>query len=223
MLGIREFPLLLLQAWSIRQYRSIEGWFTWKEALCLHALAKRLPAGSTVVEIGSWKGRSTYCLGRGLVDGTVYAIDPFDASGEPGSAETYDEAAGSTDLHDGFCRRMSGLGVADKVKATRGFSSEFVGRFERIDLLFIDGDHSIEGCLFDYENYAPKIPPGGYIAFHDYSSIRKDLGPTHVIEKVLLPSGNYEFIGLFGSLWAARKLEDAPWQRTGADLMAAMS
>ncbi|WP_009958290.1 class I SAM-dependent methyltransferase [Verrucomicrobium spinosum] len=206
MLGIRQLPKLALEAFVIRRYRGIEGWFTWKEALSLYELAKALPSNSTVVEIGSWKGRSTYCLAQGLKDGSVHAIDPFDGSGEEGSAETYEREAGEGDLYAGFCQRMKVLGINGKVKPHRGFSNQFVDAFEKIDLLFIDGDHSMEGCTFDFEHYAPKIPSGGYIAFHDYSSIRKDLGPTHVVEKLLLPSGQYEFVGLFGSLWAGRKI-----------------
>ncbi|WP_218280645.1 class I SAM-dependent methyltransferase [Verrucomicrobium spinosum] len=75
MLGIRQLPKLALEAFVIRRYRGIEGWFTWKEALSLYELAKALPSNSTVVEIGSWKGRSTYCLAQGLKDGSVHAID----------------------------------------------------------------------------------------------------------------------------------------------------
>jgi len=36
-----------------------------------------------------------------------------------------------------------------------------------IDLLFIDGDHSKEGMLQDYEDYGPLVRQGGIIAVHD--------------------------------------------------------
>jgi predicted O-methyltransferase YrrM len=39
-----------------------------------------------------------------------------------------------------------------------------------VDLLFIDGDHSYDGVLADFENYAPLVRPGGLIAFHDVES-----------------------------------------------------
>ncbi len=38
---------------------------------------------------------------------------------------------------------------------------------ERVDLLFIDGDHSAEGVRRDYEMYRDFVRPGGLIAFHD--------------------------------------------------------
>ena len=37
----------------------------------------------------------------------------------------------------------------------------------KIDVLFIDGDHSYEGVKKDFENYSPFVKKGGIIAFHD--------------------------------------------------------
>ena len=38
---------------------------------------------------------------------------------------------------------------------------------QKIDFLFIDGDHSYEGVKMDYEMYGDLVRPGGLIAFHD--------------------------------------------------------
>ncbi len=38
---------------------------------------------------------------------------------------------------------------------------------EKLDFLFIDGDHSYEGVRNDYVMYSPFVRPGGIIAFHD--------------------------------------------------------
>jgi predicted O-methyltransferase YrrM len=37
----------------------------------------------------------------------------------------------------------------------------------KLDLLFIDGDHSYEGVKRDFEMYAPLVRPGGLVGFHD--------------------------------------------------------
>lgn len=37
----------------------------------------------------------------------------------------------------------------------------------KLDFLFIDGDHSYEGVKQDLENYCSLVRPGGLIAFHD--------------------------------------------------------
>jgi len=38
---------------------------------------------------------------------------------------------------------------------------------EKVDFLFIDGDHSYEGVKRDFEMYSPLVRKGGIIAFHD--------------------------------------------------------
>ncbi|MFM7859003.1 MAG: class I SAM-dependent methyltransferase, partial [Flammeovirgaceae bacterium] len=153
---------------KISAYKNIDGWLTNYEALGLYSYASKLPVKSVIVEIGSWKGKSTYCLAKGLKSGKIYAIDPFDASGEAESAVAYNEKRGEQSLYEQFQSNMDRLGVSSVVTPMKGFSSDFVGKFPAIDLLFIDGDHSIQGCDFDYTNYSLHLKIGGYIAFHDY-------------------------------------------------------
>jgi len=45
---------------------------------------------------------------------------------------------------------------------------ERVLRGRKIDFLFIDGDHSIEGVQSDWNTFSPFVRSGGYVAFHDY-------------------------------------------------------
>jgi predicted O-methyltransferase YrrM len=192
----KEFPY--------RHYRTIEGFLQDDDASCLYGTASKLKKGSIILEIGSWKGKSTYCLARGLKEGRVIALDPFDASGESGSREIYAENRGG-DLRSQFVERMKALKVDSIVETWEGMSSDFADRQLSIDFLFIDGDHSIEGCRADYENYSPKITLGGFLAFHDYQPNRKDLGPTWVIENLVTPSGQFEFVEQSGSIWLGRR------------------
>lgn len=39
---------------------------------------------------------------------------------------------------------------------------------ERINFIFVDGDHQDDGILRDLQNWMPKVMPGGLVAFHDY-------------------------------------------------------
>jgi predicted O-methyltransferase YrrM len=41
---------------------------------------------------------------------------------------------------------------------------------EKLDLLFIDGDHSYEGVKSDFDMYSPFVRSGGLVAFHDILS-----------------------------------------------------
>lgn len=193
---------------KIAPYQEIDGWLTDNEALGLYLAASTLPRNATVVEIGSWQGKSTFCLASGLRSGIVHAIDPFDASGgfDLRSEKEYMEKKEDKDLLAQFIQNMTKLDVLHKINVKKGYSEQFSGDFNKIDLLFIDGDHSIPGCTADFEQYAPKVAPGGLIAFHDYYEHSTDLGSTFVIDHLVLPSANYRFYRRFDTLWIARKL-----------------
>lgn len=45
---------------------------------------------------------------------------------------------------------------------------------EPVDFLMIDGDHSRQGVVQDWEMYAPLVGPGGIIAFHDVAPHESD-------------------------------------------------
>ena len=45
---------------------------------------------------------------------------------------------------------------------------------EKVDFLFIDGDHTYEGVSMDFHNYKQLVKSGGIIAFHDIVRHRRD-------------------------------------------------
>ena len=192
----------------INQFRNLEGWLSDNEALGLYAVANRLGRNSKVVEIGSWQGKSTYCIAKGLKKGKVYAIDPFnaDAGQDVASENEYKLKKGNDDLLQNFKRNMQGLNVMEKIEIKKGYSYEFNNDFTDINFLFIDGDHSIKGCTSDFELYSPKIVTGGFIAFHDYYEERNELGPTHVIKNILSKRNDFRFYKQYDTLWIAKRL-----------------
>ena len=48
-------------------------------------------------------------------------------------------------------------------------SGDAASRFatESLDLVFVDGDHSVPGCYADLELWYPKVKPGGILIGHD--------------------------------------------------------
>lgn len=74
---------------GIRFSAGISGWLTRHQADVLAAHASAVPAGGTVIEIGSHQGRSTVVLGSSVPEGArVVAIDPFPGAWRYGSADT---------------------------------------------------------------------------------------------------------------------------------------
>jgi predicted O-methyltransferase YrrM len=190
--------------WPIRRYRRIEGWLTRAEALGLYDLARGMPPGARIVEIGSWKGKSTYCLAKGLKEGRVVAMDPFDGAGEEGSE--YRNLKGGDELIAQFRRNLDRENLLGKVDIKMGCSHEFAGQVKDIDFLFIDGDHSIEGCRYDFEMFAPQVRCDGLLAFHDYHPDRPDLGPTWVVDNLVTCSHGWRFFERCDSLIVFRRV-----------------
>lgn len=190
---------------SFKKYKNIQGWLTPFEAFGLRLVATQLNENANILEIGSWKGKSTYCIAHGLRSGVITCIDPFNADGEIQSKSTYDTERGEEDLLLQFKKNLVLFDQKVKITPFKGYSSEFVGKVTDVDFLFIDGDHSKEGCLFDFENFEKLIKPGGYLAFHDYNPKRKELGPTFVVEQVVSKRKNYKMIRSFDSLVVFKK------------------
>jgi len=63
-------------------------------------------------------------------------------------------------------QRITSLRANSHDAATLRAVEEWLGG-ERLDVLFIDGDHSLRGVQSDYQMYAPLVRSGGLIAFHD--------------------------------------------------------
>lgn len=191
---------------QIKAFKNIQGYLTYNEAIQLYKIAKMLPKDAKAVEIGSWKGKSTYCIAKGLNKGTIYAIDPFDAAGDSAAKTTYERDKGQKPLKEQFLDNMTRHNLQHKIQPLEGYSKNFVGTIKDIDFLFIDGDHSIEGCKFDYVNYKDDIKVGGIIAFHDYYKDKNELGPTYVIDNLIKEENCFKRLMLIDSLWVGMKI-----------------
>jgi len=63
----------------------------------------------------------------------------------------------------------------------RDFSQNVHHQFENsiLDFLFIDGDHTELAVFRDYDQWVPKLKPGGILAVHDSRMYRKGGAPFH--------------------------------------------
>jgi len=148
------------QAWSLID--SVEGFLAKEEAQWLFNVARRAPDGSNLVEVGSYKGRSTCSLAVGCL-GTakrVIAVDPFDGGPDLPRADSLPE----------FSKNLERCGVSDYVEPIVGLSTEVSKAWRKpIYFLFVDGSHKFEDVLADFSGLFPYVIPGGIVAFHDVS------------------------------------------------------
>lgn len=203
---------------SIFPYEAIPGWLSEDEAITLYELARELPANApVVVEIGSWLGKSSLVLSKGLRGKerpTLYCIDPFNGDADATDKALYSQELGTMNgsLKDSFLANMKQHGVLDVVHPLVGYSFEFADDFkEQIDLLFIDGNHAFEAVLKDYEQWSPLLRPGGMIAFHDVvmGTDPDPAGPAMVAKEYIFDSPLWADVKLVDSLLVARKNSEA--------------
>jgi hypothetical protein len=82
--------------------------------------------------------------------------------------ELIDPATGRMNSLPFFQRTMANAGLDDVVIAIVGESPTVAKHWEsRLGLVFIDGAHSEDDVMADYESWAPKIVADGLLAFHD--------------------------------------------------------
>jgi hypothetical protein len=99
--------------------------------------------------------------------------------------------------------------VADKpfVKIVRDFTTKAARQFDDnfFDLVFIDADHTFEGCYLDLLTWYPKIKPGKFLTGHDYGHrIRRKFGVYDAVNK-FAEEHNLEIARFGHSNWAIVK------------------
>lgn len=64
------------------------------------------------------------------------------------------------------------FGLKDNVTILKGFSHKMANEIpnESLGLVYIDSDHSYNGCKADIQSWWSKLVPGGIMAFHDYAN-----------------------------------------------------
>jgi len=176
----------------------VEGWLTKGEAALLARCVAGAPTqtGSTIVEIGSYKGRSTLLIALAASelggDRTVVAIDPHTGYHFGDGQDTYDALVGTL--------QAAGVAAVVDVRRTRSLDTKLDAP---IALAFVDGLHDLDSVRADHAHVAAQLVAGGLVAFHDY----KESFPG-VVEIVdgLLSGGEYELVGWCESLVALRSV-----------------
>ncbi|NEU10429.1 glycosyltransferase [Flavihumibacter sp. R14] len=156
----------------INKSKEVEGWIDELEADLLISTTLKacidFPGINTVVEVGSYHGRSTIIIASVLKaffpGAKIYSIDPHD-----GKLGALDQGLYSfPPSYDHFLRNIQRAQLADVVGIIRSDSSS-VKWDKAISFLYIDGLHDYPNVSRDYYRFSEWIVTGGFIAFHDYA------------------------------------------------------
>jgi len=148
-----------------------------------------------VVELGAYNGVSffTFCqsMKENDIDGLCYAVDTWAGDEHTGS---YD-----TSVIDGV-RAHAREHYRGNSYLLQMYFNEALAHFdqESIDLLHIDGLHTYEAVKEDFNNWYPKLKPGGVILFHDIEARIKDYGVWKLWSELEAEYDTFKFKHGFG-------------------------
>ena len=183
---------------TLGDVRDVEGWMTDAQARRLWEAAARVSEPGRIVEIGSFRGRSTIVLARAAHDGVeVVAIDPH-AGNDRGPQEIAADAARGNEDFDRFHGNLRRAGVEERIRHVRLPSEDALDEVQApVDLLYVDGAHRYAPARADIERYGALVRPGGTLLVHDsYNAIGVMLAQL----RLLFGSSRFRYVGRSGSL-----------------------
>jgi predicted O-methyltransferase YrrM len=190
----------------------IEGLTKQSELELLHRIALGMRSDALVVEVGSFRGRSTVAIAEGLarVEGArLVAVDPF--TGDPG----WEKETASDEARAIFDRNTASIPFLEVMQMP---SLDAAAQFDAatIDWIFIDGLHDYRSVRGDIRAWAPKMKPGALMSGHDY-------GRAGVTDAVLSLFGD---VTVEHAIWMTTEtphLQLRRWARARAKLALRMS
>jgi len=194
----------------------VKGFLNDKEAKKLQELFLNVHHLGSVLEIGTYCGKSTlnFAVIAKKIDGLIYTVDHHTGSEEHQLGEEYHDE----DLYDRrlekfntlpeFLKNLKSSNLGKYIIPILSKSSEASKTFsETISLLFIDGGHSHEAALSDYNSWKEKICSGGLLVIHDVFPNPQDGGrPPFEIYSEAQKSEQFEDLGIYETLGILKKI-----------------
>jgi predicted O-methyltransferase YrrM len=174
--------------WIIDMATTIPGWREGEEAKALAIAAYGLQPNPSIVEVGTYMGRSTALMAgarRLHGDGRIHCVDAFNCSGDAFSVPYYLEGlekSGTGSLEKAFRLNIERLSLECMVIIHKGNACDVAaGWGAPIDLLLLDADQSPTGARQIFESWIPFLKPNGIVV----------LGNTAEREYAATHDGNY--------------------------------
>ncbi|CAG7629775.1 class I SAM-dependent methyltransferase [Actinacidiphila bryophytorum] len=186
-------------------FEAAKGFMPVDEGMALHRAAVDAAGGSglPVLEVGTYCGRSTILLADAArrAGTVVVTVDHHRGSEEQQPGWEYHDPAlvdpetGLIDTVPHFRRTLHAAGLEEHVVAVVGRSPQVAALWTQpFSLVFIDGGHTDEHAVADYEGWAPRVAPGGVLAIHDVFPDPADGGqaPYRIYRRALKSGGFVE-------------------------------
>lgn len=178
-------------------YQNIHGWFSYENIYA--EVAQMAEDGDLIVEIGSFKGKSTafMCVeiansGKKVQFDCIDPMVPMSHYAESAKNEADDWADYTVDK---FHERLEPVkGLYNLIQKT---SAEAAAQYadKSIDFIMIDGDHTYQGVYDDVVAFLPKMKSGGIMTGDDAwdAGVWKAVNDAAPDMNVQLINGNLQF------------------------------
>lgn len=176
----------------------VQGWMSRAQAGRLWDCASELQAGDSIVEIGSFHGRSAIVLASAAPAGVaITTIDPH-AGNDRGPQEIDGFVDEAEQDHQQFLTNLRAAGVDGRINHLRQFSDTAHGGVDgEVTVLYIDGAHRFAPARSDLVAWGARVAPGGTMLVHDsFSSV----GVTLALLVTTMVNGRFAYRGRSGSL-----------------------
>ena len=195
---------------------NVKGFLDRQEGNALYDIAIEASRRGPCLEIGSYCGKSTICLGSACRknNSILFSIDHHRGSEEqqPGEEyfdpELYDRKTRRVDTFKEFRNTIEKAGLEDTV-VPMVCRSELAARLwsTSLSLVFIDGGHSYAAAYTDYNAWAGHIMPNGYLLIHDIfkDSEKGGQAPYHVY-KLAVASGLFKEVSMINTLGVLKRM-----------------
>lgn len=157
---------------AFKKMTALEGWCTHSKASILIDIIT-MTRPKRIVEIGVWGGKSLVpmaCALKANNYGKIYGIDPWSsqesAKGQEGANQQFWSKVDHISVMQGLQQKIKQFDLNDRIKLIRK-TSEDAEPIGSIDILHIDGNHSVEAALIDLNKWVPYVKRGGFIIFDD--------------------------------------------------------
>lgn len=181
----------------LKESETVEGYLSPNEMRFLALMAAYPTAKGEILEIGSFKGKSTVILAKSAAlagDEKINAVDPLTAP-----SETDPDLRGAESSLKDFQNNIKTHNVADKINFHQTFSYELAKTWDKpLRLLWIDGDHTYKGTKLDFEGFEKNLSDGAIVAIHDV--LHEFDGGIRVFMENILLSPNFGACGFCGSI-----------------------
>jgi len=172
-----------LIAWSKAQ--KVPGRYLERQAQKLFEFALKIPKGTSIVEVGSYRGRSLTLLAQSK--NPIISVDPLN----PKQVKDAANAARSLERISKQYKNVEWFRVP-RVK--------YLHKGSLIGLLHIDGDHRYPSPMDDFLHFEEHMAPNSFVVFHDFNErhqgVRRAIKELSRRKKFIKEySGNSLFIG----------------------------